>query len=89
MTNFDWFILINCTIVSLSLGIAFYYWHAYHELSYQLDEIWADSYADDAAHAAATAAYADAAYAAYADADAAAAKEWLNNNTLEDMARYN
>jgi len=79
MTNFDWFILINCTIVSLSLGIAFYYWHAYHELSYQLDEIWADSYADDAAHAAATAVY----------ADAAAAKEWLNNNTLEDMARYN
>jgi len=79
MTNFDWFILINCTIVSLSLGIAFYYWHAYHELSYQLDEIWADNYA----------AYADTAYAAYAAADTAAAKEWLNNNTLEDMARYN
>ena len=85
MTNFDWFILINCTIVSLSLGIAFYYWHAYHELSYQLDEIWAGSYDADAY----AAAYADAAYAAYAAADAAAAKEWLNNNTLEDMARYN
>ena len=59
MTNLDWFILINCTIVSLSLGIAFYYWHAYHELSNQLDEIWADS------------------------------EEWLGDNTLEDMARYN
>ena len=43
MTNLDWFILINCTIVSLSLGVAVYYWHAYHELSNQLDEIWADS----------------------------------------------
>ena len=59
MTNLDWFILINCTIVSLSLGIAFYYWHAYHELYNQLDDIRADS------------------------------EEWLGDNTLEDMARYN
>ena len=85
MTNFDWFILINCTIVSLSLGIAFYYWHAYHELSYQLDEIWADSYAADADAAADDAAYA----AAYADAHAAADEERIGDGTLEDMARYN
>ena len=44
MTNFDWLILISCTIVSLSLGIAFYYWYAYHKLSIQLDEIWANNY---------------------------------------------
>jgi len=59
MTNLDLFVLINGAIVSLSMSVAIYYWHAYHELSNQLGDILTYN------------------------------EEWLSNNILEDMARYN